>query len=101
MTQYAVWVEFDLVPQHAADFRTAVLQNARASVANEPGCLRFDVLDALPAAPRILLYEIYADEAAFKAHLATPHFKVFDRESAPWIARKAITFANVTQIAKT
>ena len=100
MSQYAVWVEFDLSPQHVDAFRVAVLKNARASVASEPGCLRFDVLDAQPGAPRIFLYEIYADEAAFKAHLSTEHFKVFDRESAPWITRKVVTFGAVTQIAK-
>jgi len=98
--QYVVWVEFDVLPQHVADFRAAVLHNARSSVATEPGCLRFDVLDAAPPAARIFLYEIYADEAAFKAHLTTEHFHVFDRLSTPWIARKAVTFANVTQIAK-
>ena len=100
MGQYAVWVEFDLLPQHVAEFRTAVLLNARTSVATESGCLRFDVLEPVPSAPRVFLYEIYGDEAAFKAHLATAHFQVFDRQSMPWIARKAVTFGNVTQIAK-
>jgi quinol monooxygenase YgiN len=100
MGQHAVWVEFNLLPQHVAEFRAAVLRNAQASVATEPGCLRFDVLDALPSAPRIHLYEIYADEAAFKAHLTTAHFQVFDRLTAPWIAGRTVTFASVTQIAK-
>jgi len=100
MSQYAVWVEFGLLPQHADAFRTAVLKNAHTSVATEPGCLRFDVLDALPGAPRIFLYEIYADEAAFKAHLGTEHYKVFDRESAPWITEKVVKFGAVTQITK-
>jgi autoinducer 2-degrading protein len=100
MNQYAVWVEFDVQPQHLAEFRAALLVNARTSVATEPGCLRFDVLDASATPARIHLYEIYADEAAFKAHLATAHFKTFDKLSGPWLARKAITFASVTQIAK-
>ena len=100
MSEYSVWVEFDVLPQHLEEFREAVLKNARASVATEPGCLRFDVLDAVPAAPQILLYEIYLNEAAFKAHLETRHFQEFDRRSAPWVARKAVQFGSVTQIAK-
>jgi autoinducer 2-degrading protein len=100
MGQYAVWVEFDVVPQHVAEFRTALMVNARTSVATEPGCLRFDVLDAAVSAARIHLYEIYADEAAFKAHLETAHFKTFDKLAAPWLVRKEVTFASVTQIAK-
>jgi (4S)-4-hydroxy-5-phosphonooxypentane-2,3-dione isomerase len=100
MNQYALWVEFELQPQHLAAFREAVLHNARASVAHEPGCLRFDVLDILPGAPTVFLYEIYTDEAAFKAHLATPHFLAFDARTAPMIARKSVRFGSVTQIAK-
>jgi autoinducer 2-degrading protein len=100
MGQYAVWVEFDVMPRHFGEFRAALLVNARSAVATEPGCLRFDVLDAAASASRIHLYEIYADEAAFKAHLETPHFKVFDRLAGPWLESKSVTFAAITQIAK-
>jgi|SRR5437660_8651567 len=100
MGQYAVWVEFDVVPRHFVEFRAALLVNARSSVATEPGCLRFDVLDAAVFASLIHLYEIHADEATFKAHLETPHVKVFDKLAGPWLERKAVTFATVTQIAK-
>ena len=58
------------------------------------------MLDAAASASRIHLYEIYADEAAFKAHLETPHFKVFDRLAGPWLESKSVTFAAITQIAK-
>jgi quinol monooxygenase YgiN len=36
------------------------------------------------------LYELYDDEAAFAAHLETPHFKAFDREVAPWVVGKVV-----------
>jgi (4S)-4-hydroxy-5-phosphonooxypentane-2,3-dione isomerase len=100
MSEFAVWVQFDVVPEKFAEFKAAMFTNARASVADEPGCLRFDVLEAKASSSRILLYEIYTDEAAFKAHLDAPHFKVFDKLSAPWLESKSITFATVTQIAK-
>jgi quinol monooxygenase YgiN len=51
--------------------------NAAASLANEPGCRRFDVLIPSPASSTVALYEIYDDEAAFAAHLASTHFKLF------------------------
>jgi autoinducer 2-degrading protein len=100
MSLYALWVEFEIRPDDVASFREAVMANARASVAVEPGCQRFDVLEALPAAPAFYLYEIYDDEAAFKAHLQTAHFKTFDGLTAPWIAKRSIRFGAVTQIAK-
>ena len=38
----------------------------------------------------ILLYEIYDDRAAFEAHIKTPHFVIFNRESAPLVADKVV-----------
>ncbi len=74
---YVIWVEFDIHPQHLAQFTALVRVNAAASMANEPGCRRFDVLLPTPASGTVALYEIYDDEAAFAAHLASAHFKVF------------------------
>jgi len=74
---YVIWVEFDIHPEHLASFIALVRVNAAASMANEPGCRRFDVLLPTPASTTVALYEIYDDEAAFAAHLASPHFKHF------------------------
>jgi quinol monooxygenase YgiN len=38
----------------------------------------------------IFLYEIYDDEAAFQAHLATDHYKRFNTRTTPWLAEKRI-----------
>ena len=51
-----------------------MLGDAQGSVQNEPGCLRFDVIQDSADPNRIWLYEVYVDQAAFKAHLQTPHF---------------------------
>ena len=66
---YVIWVEFDIHPEHLAQFTSLVRINAAASLANEPGCRRFDVLLPSPASTTVALYEIYDDEAAFGAHL--------------------------------
>ena len=87
---YVVTVEFDIKADKLDEFRAQMVANARASREREPGCLQFDVC-ADPANPgRIFLYEVYADRAAFDAHLATEHFKAFDRTVASWIAAKVI-----------
>ena len=74
---YVIWVEFDIHPEHLAQFTSLVRINAAASLAHEPGCHRFDVLLPTPDRATVALYEIYDDEAAFAAHLASPHFKTF------------------------
>lgn len=57
-------------------FLDLVRRNAAASVRDEPGCRRFDVLVPEDDSP-FVLYEIYDSPAAFEAHLQTPHFAAF------------------------
>jgi len=76
--KFVVLVEFAVRPGAGGRFKELVLENAAASVRDEPGCQRFDVLlDRGESPDRITLYEIYDDEAAFEAHLKTPHFAIF------------------------
>ena len=55
-------------------FVEAMLGDAKGSVNDEPGCLRFDVIQDGADPNRIWLYEVYVDEAAFQEHLKAPHF---------------------------
>ena len=87
---YIVTVEFTIHPERMAAFMPLMVDNARASREQEPGCRQFDVcLD--PAAPNIVyLYEVYDDRAAFDAHLATAHFRRFDAAVGDMVAAKAV-----------
>lgn len=87
MTPFALVVTFRLRPGALSAFLPMVLENARTSVAEEPGCRRFDV--CLPeSGDEVLLYEVYDDAAAFDAHLATPHFLSFDAATRDMVAAK-------------
>jgi (4S)-4-hydroxy-5-phosphonooxypentane-2,3-dione isomerase len=55
-------------------FLEAIQENAAASLRDEPGCVRFDVVQDNDDANHFMLYEVYADAAAFEAHRAAPHF---------------------------
>lgn len=90
MTPFAIIVDFHLRPGARAEFRRLIDANARQSAAVEPGCHRFDVLEPQDEADRILLYEIYADEAAFADHMTSAHFIQFDAESAPLVIGKSV-----------
>jgi quinol monooxygenase YgiN len=48
---------------------------ARLVAAHEPGCLRYDVARSRDLADDFVVWEIYADQAAFDAHRRTPHFQ--------------------------
>lgn len=91
MSRFAIIVEFTLEHGRTDQFHAEVLKNAKQSLDNEPGCRRFDVLVPEEPANRIVLYEIYDDEAAFQAHLQTPHFAAFDETVRDWIAERSLT----------
>ncbi len=93
---FVVIVFFAARAGHVAEFHDAIKVNAKASVDNEPGCRQFDVAHDPNDPTQFFLYEIYDDEAAFKAHLETAHFAHFETISAPWTAdKKVMTFKRI------
>ncbi len=55
-------------------FLEAIGAQAAAALEQEPGCLRFDVCENVDDPDRFVLYEVYADDAAWDAHPRTEHF---------------------------
>ena len=54
-------------------FVAETTENARNS-RNEPGVVRFDVIQLVDDSSRFVLYEVYRDEQAIEAHRATAHY---------------------------
>jgi quinol monooxygenase YgiN len=77
MNRFVLVVDFQVKPEHLAKFNELIAVNARASVGTEPGCRQFDVLCAQDDPCRVLLYEVYDSEDAFKSHLEQAHTKTF------------------------
>jgi (4S)-4-hydroxy-5-phosphonooxypentane-2,3-dione isomerase len=72
---YIVIVQMQARPEHLEEFLAGMRENSRASLRDEPGCLRFDVLQNAQEPTRFTLYEIYRDESAFsQEHRAAPHY---------------------------
>ena len=87
---YVVTVEFRIEAGQMDRFLPLIRENAKSSEADEPGCRAFDVcID--PAAPdAVFLYEVYDDEAAFQAHLASPHYARFDAAACALVADRQV-----------
>jgi quinol monooxygenase YgiN len=75
-------VKVRIKPQQRQRFLQAIEHDALASERDEPGCLRFNVLQDKTDADVYYFYEVYLDEAALEAHRATPHFEVWRTASA-------------------
>lgn len=89
---YAVCVHVCVQAENRDDFIAATLENARQTI-QEPGNLRFDVIQQMDDPNRFLLYEVYRDQSGMAAHKDTPHYAKWRDTVAPWMAepRRGVT----------
>ena len=89
---FVITVTFELDPAASSRFLDLVCANAAASLRDESGCRRFDVLvpQGEGVASTVLLYDFYDDAAAFQAHLDSRHFKAFDEETRAMVRAKTV-----------
>ncbi|MFN2313322.1 MAG: antibiotic biosynthesis monooxygenase [Bacteroidales bacterium] len=60
-------------PEYIQDFIDAMTENHRGSV-EEPGNLRFDVLQQADDPARFMIYEAYESEESVRLHKETAHY---------------------------
>ena len=73
----AMWVKVRIKPDQRERFLKAIEIDALGSEKDEPGCLRFNVLQDQKDANVYYFYEVYTDEAALEKHRAMPHYAVW------------------------
>jgi len=72
---YMVFVTLDVREDRIEQFREGITANATASLADEPGCLAFDVHRSATRSNRFHFYELYRDREAFEVeHRSAPHY---------------------------
>jgi len=84
---FVLQVKIQIKPGSVDAFMRQVLENA-SNARKEPGCRQFDILIDPNDKLKVMLYEVYADEAAFEAHQQTPHFKKYLAEALPLLASR-------------
>jgi quinol monooxygenase YgiN len=85
---FVVIPEFRVRPGCMEAFLAAAADDARHSVADEPGCRQFDVVVPEGGDDVVVFYEVYDSRGAFEAHLATPHLARFRDAFPPLIAEE-------------
>ncbi len=91
MGKLSLVVEFKLKAGQRDAFVDRVRQHSEICLDKEPGCLQFDVLVPTDGGDRAFLYEVYADQAAIDAHMATPHMAEYRRDTDPMIVERIRT----------
>ena len=73
----AIWVKVKIKAAMRDKFLKAIEADALGSERDEPGCLRFNVLQDEKDENVYYFYEVYKDQAALEAHRAMPHYDVW------------------------
>ena len=84
---FVLQVAIRIKPENVDAFMKKLDENAR-NARKEPGCKQFEVLVDPNDRTKIMLYEVYNDEAAFETHQQTPHFKKYVAEAVPLLASR-------------
>ena len=96
MSRISIIVEFTPKPGCFEAFSDHIRAHAKATLAEEPGCERFDVMEVAdseghPGHARIMLVEVYADMAAVRAHRANRRMPKVSEGSAPLLESRTLT----------
>jgi quinol monooxygenase YgiN len=69
--------EIQIDPAHLDAYKAALKLEIEASIRLEPGVLTLYAVSLKDHPTEIRLFETYADQAAYNAHLQSPHFKTY------------------------
>ncbi len=68
MAKSVVLVAFQVKEAHMEHFLEIIRDHAAGTLAEEPGCERFDVMTVKDGSNAVHLHEVYVDEAAYIIH---------------------------------
>jgi quinol monooxygenase YgiN len=85
MKAFVVIAEFRVRAERLAEFLEAARDDAAHSVADEPGCRQFDIVQSEGEDGTVVFYEVYDSRVAFDVHLQTPHLERFRAAFPPLI----------------
>lgn len=96
MSRISIIVEFTPKPGCFEAFAAHIRAHAKATLAEEPGCERFDVMiplkdDGTPDDTKIMLVEVYTNMDAVCAHRANPRMPKVAEGSAPLLDGRRLT----------
>jgi quinol monooxygenase YgiN len=93
--------DLEIDPAHLEAYTAAVREEMETSVRVEPGVLAIYAVAEKDNPSKLRFFEMYADEAAYRAHIASPHFrKYFETTQGMITSRRLIDAVPVQLSAK-
>jgi quinol monooxygenase YgiN len=88
---YVRVAEIEIDPEQSEAYQAALTQQIEAAVRLEAGVLSLLAVRAKDDPARILVFEVYADEAAYAAHIEMPHFAKYKRATKAMVRSLKLT----------
>lgn len=66
--------KIEIDPAYLAEYKAALAEHARTAVAVEPGVLALQAVYDKAHPTQVTVFEVYASDSAYQAHLKTRHF---------------------------
>jgi autoinducer 2-degrading protein len=100
MSRICIVVEFTPKPGCFDAFHAHISAHAKATLAEEPGCERFDVMRVLddkgtPDGAKIMLVEVYKDMDAVISHRANPRMPIVAEGTKPLLDGRTLTICAI------
>ncbi len=89
--------ELEIDPERLEAYRVLLAEEIETSVALEDGVLALNAVSVRDRPSSIRILEVYASREAYEAHLQTPHFLKYKRETAGMVT--SLTLIDVDPIA--
>ncbi|MCX5516275.1 antibiotic biosynthesis monooxygenase [Kaistia algarum] len=100
MPNITLLVDFEIIEGKDEELTALIAEHARLTLAEEPGCLRFDVVkpierDGTPIAGRLMLTEVYENEAAVAIHEKNPRMPGLGAAMKPLLVSMNVKFGMI------
>ena len=90
--------ELEIDPAQLDDYTVAVKEEMETSIRVEPGVLAIYAVAEKGNASRLTFFEIYSDEAAYREHIASPHFSKYFQTTKSMITSRRLVDAVPVQL---
>ncbi len=102
MHEYGIIVEYEIEDGRMDEFRALIVEHARRTLEEEPGCLRFEVLEPVQAdgsaiPDRMMVSELYASRLAVEQHGHNPRLERVRASLAPLVKSRRLVTARLVQ----
>ncbi|MGK9169206.1 antibiotic biosynthesis monooxygenase [Inquilinus limosus] len=87
---YIRLAELEIDPARAQEFSAAIRDEIETAVRVEPGVLALYAVFEKDDPARVRVFEVYADETAYRTHLQTPHFQKFRADTETMVRSRRL-----------